>query len=93
MQTLNLEQHTGETNAQYVERLRVAVRAQKEVEQLEALTKRYLEDSLTMLRSIGAPVAARLDVQRLLSLCCHRLGVVKGNQDILTARIVTAQRR
>ena len=93
MDTQHLEQIAGETTTQYVERLRSATRSLKETENAEMMMKRYLEDSLIMMRTTGAPLAARLDIQRNLTMCCHRLGVARGHQDILTARIVTALNR
>ena len=93
MEPLNVEQFVGESNATYVERLRGTARTLKQTENSEMMVKRYLEDSLTMMRTTGAPLAARLDIQRHLTLCCHRLGVARGQQNILTARIVTALNR
>jgi hypothetical protein len=89
----NVQQPTTSTTEQHLNQLREQLRAQKDLVNAELTMKRHLEDSLAMMRMGGAPLSARLELERHLSLCCHRLGVAKGNEDILTARFVTALNR
>jgi len=85
-----IQQSTLTSNEQLITSLREQLRAAKENSNAELFMKRHLEDSIAMMRMCGAPLSSRLELQRMLSLCCHRLGVSKGQEDILTARLVTA---
>lgn len=87
---VELQRVQGEKQAEYLERLRAALRARRADAQAEYELKRHLDDTLVAMRQSGAPSSARIELQKQLTQTCIRLGAARGQVDIAESLLVVA---
>lgn len=83
-----LQQMVKETDGQYLERLREAVRERKATAQSAHELKSHLEDTILAAEKSGAPAATRNELHRALRKACFDLGIARGQVDIAESYLV-----